>query len=52
VPQVVEVEGVGSRVQEVELQLDEPFLVWLIRRYGLGTSSIHLLKLRHSQRFS
>jgi hypothetical protein len=49
---MVEVEGVGSRGQEVELQLGEPFLVWLIRRCGLGTSSIHLLTLRHSQLFS
>jgi hypothetical protein len=46
-PQVVEVEGVGSRAEEVEMQLDEPSLAWLIRQYGVGTSSIHLLKLCH-----
>jgi hypothetical protein len=47
--QAMKVEEVGSRVEKVELQLVAPFLVWLIHRYDLETSSIPLLKPRHSQ---
>ena len=50
--QAMKVEVVGSRVEKVELQLVAPFLVWLIHRYDLETSSIPLLKPRHSQLFS